>query len=191
MADARRSGSYAPTSGRISVAQRRRSMADTLRTRIYTERKACGWPVRKMAEVLRSLADDLGRLPSVSSLTRMIRGWEAGKHVPSEMYRLLYCRAFTMTEDELFGRLNTPPTQQLWDEIGSNGTIAEVDESGSERTGPVSLIISISLPYIPGRVVIEVSEPSLHDLSDHEEFQEETITGYLRLLPARGGRFRP
>jgi transcriptional regulator with XRE-family HTH domain len=70
---------------------------------IRSERKERGWPVRKMAEVLRGAADDPEILPPVYALVRMIRGWEAGKHVPSETYRLLYCKAFGKSEDWLFG----------------------------------------------------------------------------------------
>ncbi len=70
---------------------------------ICTERKKRGWPVRKMAEVLCGVADNPADLPPVYALVRMIRGWEVGKHKPSEVYRLLYCRVFGMTEDQLFG----------------------------------------------------------------------------------------
>ncbi len=70
---------------------------------ICTERKKRGWPVRKMAEVLCGAADNPADLPPIYALVRMIRGWEVGKHKPSKVYRLLYCRVFGMTEDQLFG----------------------------------------------------------------------------------------
>lgn len=96
----------------MQPASRTPTVADTLRLRIWAERKARGWPARKMAEVLRSLADDPDSLPPIYALIRMIRGWEAGKHTPSEMYRLLYCKAFGMTEDELFGEPTPLPVKE-------------------------------------------------------------------------------
>ncbi|HEY6314127.1 MAG TPA: helix-turn-helix transcriptional regulator [Streptosporangiaceae bacterium] len=70
---------------------------------IRAERRERGWPVRKMAEMLCGATDNPDDLPPVYALVRMIRGWEAGQHRPSEMYRLLYCRVFGMAEDVLFG----------------------------------------------------------------------------------------
>jgi transcriptional regulator with XRE-family HTH domain len=165
------SHSDAGENGRVVPVRRRRSAADVLRTRIYTERKARGWPARKMAEVLRGLADAPDRLPSVCSLIRMIRGWEAGKHVPSELYRLLYCKSFAMTEDELFGdRSELLITQPTVDKgtcrppvEGALWGYATTGEPAPERTGPVSLVISLSLPYVPGRLVIDMSGSYMED----------------------------
>ena len=70
---------------------------------IRAEREKRGWPVRKMAEMLRGTADNPDGLLPVYALVGMIREWEAGRHRPGEMYRLLYCRVFGMTEDLLFG----------------------------------------------------------------------------------------
>ncbi|MEV4113700.1 XRE family transcriptional regulator [Nonomuraea sp. NPDC049695] len=53
-----------------------------------------------MARRLKAVAD--GPLPTVTDLTRMIRGWERGDHYPSERYRLLYARALNTTEAHLF-----------------------------------------------------------------------------------------
>ena len=153
------SRSGAGTNARGVPARRKRSAADVLRTRIYSERKARGWPARKMAEVLRSLADDPGSLPPVYALIRMIRGWEVGRHVPSERYRLLYCKSFTMTEDQLFG----DPCVSLAGRPAADAGICRIPVDGARwgyaeiagpapgRMGPVSLVISLSLPYVPGR----------------------------------------
>lgn len=181
-ADDSRSGAGENTQG--GPARRERSAADVLRTRIYTERKARGWPARKMAEVLRSLADDPDSLPPVYALTRMIRGWEAGKHAPSELYRLLYCKSFTMTEEELFGG----PCDSLTGQPAADAGIcripvdvarwgrAEITGPALERMGPVSLVISLSLPYVPGRLVIDISDSSMddRDVNDSAHFLEAT-----------------
>ena len=176
-------------------ARRKRSAADVLRTRIYTERKARGWPARKMAEVLRSLADDPARLPPVYALIRMIRGWEAGKHVPSEMYRLLYCKSFAMTEDELFSEPGVSLMRQPAADAGicsipvdgARWGYAEIAEPAPECTGRVSLVISLSLPYVPGRLVIDISGSSVNDrqVSDNANFLE-AATGHLTLVPRDG-----
>jgi hypothetical protein len=170
-------------------AKRQRSAADTLRTRIYTERKTRGWPARKMAEAIRSLADDPGSLPAIHTLIRMIRAWESGKHVPSELYRLLYCKVFTMTEDELFGENSDDDdtgTCRIPVELAAAGYAAE---PVPEPVGPVSLVISMSLPYLPGRVVIQFSEPSQNsrDLTGSGNLQE-AASGYLTLVPNVTGR---
>jgi hypothetical protein len=75
--------------------------AEMVRTRIRAERKARYWSVRAMAERLRMAADAPGMMPHIQSLVRMIRQWEAGTRKPGEQYRLLYCKVFGMTEDEL------------------------------------------------------------------------------------------
>ncbi len=79
--------------------------------RLKAERKARLWSGRKMAEVLRASADDPGRVPHVQpSLIRMLRHWESGAHFPSEEYRFLYCKAFGMSEEELFWSGEEPLT---------------------------------------------------------------------------------
>jgi transcriptional regulator with XRE-family HTH domain len=171
-------------------ARRVRSAADVLRTRIYTERKARGWPARKIAEVLRSLADKPDSLPSVYILIRMIRGWESGRHVPGELYRLLYCKAFAMTEDELFGDSCDPPNSPVADAGICRIPVdvarwdgAEITLSAPARMEAVSLVISLSLPYVPDRLVINISQSSTgdRDVNDIADFPEATA-GHLTLL---------
>ena len=81
-------------------------MADSPRwaTRIRTERKARSWDVHSMARHLRVAAgDDRAGLPDHESLVRSIRRWESQAiAMLSERYRLLYCRAFSVTEGVLF-----------------------------------------------------------------------------------------
>jgi hypothetical protein len=58
-----------------------------------------------MAVELRKAADQETRacLPSLESLQRYVRGYEAGLHQPGDLYAELYCRAFGLDHDALFG----------------------------------------------------------------------------------------
>ena len=58
-----------------------------------------------MAVRLRAAADDQIRadLPAVESIRRYVRDYEAGRHVPGDLYAELYCRAFGLTHGMLFG----------------------------------------------------------------------------------------
>jgi len=62
-----------------------------------------------MAEKLRAAADDPNEIPHIEpGLVRMVRSWEKGDYKPSETYRLLYCKVFGVSEEELFGDDVTP-----------------------------------------------------------------------------------
>ncbi|MCG5215279.1 hypothetical protein [Streptosporangium sp. KLBMP 9127] len=72
-------------------------------TRIRTERKARLWDVHTMARHLRRTAGN-DPLPDHEALVRSIRRWESGKITAlTERYRLLYCGAMGLDEDDLFG----------------------------------------------------------------------------------------
>jgi hypothetical protein len=71
-----------------------------------------------MAVRIRDAADGETRavLPSVESVQRYVRGYEAGEHSPSDLYAELYCRALGMTHDTLFGA--SAATQAPgWDQV--------------------------------------------------------------------------
>ncbi|MGS2644247.1 hypothetical protein [Streptosporangium sp. LJ11] len=72
--------------------------------RLRVERCARLWSQKEMAKRLAEVADEWARerLPARDSLVRSIKGWEAGRHKPKNPYLTLYCRAFDMTEAELF-----------------------------------------------------------------------------------------
>jgi len=59
-----------------------------------------------MAVRLRDAADEhtRARLPSVENIKRRVRGHESGEHYPGDVYVELYCRAFGLTCEALFGR---------------------------------------------------------------------------------------
>jgi transcriptional regulator with XRE-family HTH domain len=155
---------------------------DISATRIYMERKARCWPVRKMAEVLRAMADDPGNLPPVYALIRMIYRWETGKHVPSELYRLLYCKSFAMTEDDLFTH---PHIRQIPDAAHTCRIPVEIARRDyGEITGPVSLAISLTLPCIPDRVVIDISvSPAGERGTAGSAHSPQAAAGHLTLVP--------
>src|SRR6266567_677681 len=85
--------------------------------RLREERLKRLWSQKVMAVRLRAAADDQTRaaLPAVGSIQRYVRDYEAGRHVPGDLYSELYCRAFGLTQDILFGSTNgrSPTTVHL------------------------------------------------------------------------------
>ncbi|MEW9533220.1 transcriptional regulator [Microbispora sp. NPDC049125] len=78
--------------------------------RLRAERRERLWTQRDMAKHLAEAADarTRDRFPERESLVRMIKDWEAGRHQPKDPYRVLYSRAFDISEDELFGNPRLP-----------------------------------------------------------------------------------
>lgn len=72
--------------------------------RLRSERLQRGMTVNDVAEGFRVAASDRERqrLPALKDLRRMIRGYEAGEHVPGPDRQVLYCRLFEMSEADLF-----------------------------------------------------------------------------------------
>ncbi|GAA1594061.1 hypothetical protein GCM10009678_90270 [Actinomadura kijaniata] len=73
--------------------------------RLRDERTKRLWSQKKMARNLINAADAKTRagLPSIESVQRYVRGYEAGNHMPGDLYAELYCRAFGLSHDALFG----------------------------------------------------------------------------------------
>ncbi|WP_433356249.1 hypothetical protein ACQP25_19480 [Microtetraspora malaysiensis] len=73
--------------------------------RLRAERRTRLWSQKDMARRLVEAADDdvRARLPSRESIVRRIKAYEAGHNQPDDPYRLLYARAFSLSENELFG----------------------------------------------------------------------------------------
>jgi transcriptional regulator with XRE-family HTH domain len=94
----------------------RRVQAD----RIRTERKACGWDKPEMARQLAHAAGEArSSLPDHETLLGYVKRWERGAVGISERYRMLYARAFGMTEDELFDVPEDDPSSEGDDAAGS------------------------------------------------------------------------
>jgi transcriptional regulator with XRE-family HTH domain len=92
--------------------------------RIRAERKARGWDKPEMARRLaRAAGDTRGSLPDHDSLLTYVKRWERGTVGISERYRLLYCRAFDMAEEDLFAS----PQPILTEEPGTGDGLEVVE----------------------------------------------------------------
>ncbi|MGP3966018.1 helix-turn-helix domain-containing protein [Nonomuraea sp. 3N208] len=75
-------------------------------TRLLSARTTRGWSQRDLARELIKVSDK--HLPELASIIRRIRGHETGEHRPDAFYTKLYCKAFGLTEDQLFGTVIKP-----------------------------------------------------------------------------------
>jgi hypothetical protein len=73
--------------------------------RLRDERRRRLWSQKTMAVRLIRAADANTRrgLPSVESVQRYVRAYEAGDHKPGDLYAELYCRVFGLSPTALFG----------------------------------------------------------------------------------------
>ncbi|MFF3440377.1 hypothetical protein [Streptosporangium sp. NPDC002721] len=78
--------------------------------RLRDERRNRLWPQREMARRLVEAADEetRGRLPARETIIRRVKAYEAGHNQPGDPYRVLYARAFRITEAELFQEEHQP-----------------------------------------------------------------------------------
>lgn len=74
--------------------------------RLLAARTTRNWSQRELAQELVKVAGK--PLPEPANLIRRIRGHETGEHRPDAFYTQLYCRAFDLTEDQLFGTVIRP-----------------------------------------------------------------------------------
>ncbi|MEV0381783.1 helix-turn-helix transcriptional regulator [Nonomuraea sp. NPDC050643] len=80
--------------------------------RLLAARNTKGWSQRDLARELTKVSDK--PLTELPNLIRRIRGHETGEHRPDVFYTTLYCKAFGLTEDQLFGTVIKPvPTLAL------------------------------------------------------------------------------
>ena len=104
------------------------------------QREARGWSRREQARRLIQAGRDAGdtAMPSVDDMTHNTRRWERGDNEPTERYKLYYCKTFEIPATE-FGA-TAPRTDAL-------SPIATVNAHG----------LSVSVGYVSGRLVIEIS----------------------------------
>lgn len=104
------------------------------------QREARGWSRREQARRLVQAGRDAGdtAMPSVDDMARSTRRWERGDNEPTERYRLYYCKTFEIPAAE-FGA-TAPRTEAL-------APMATVHAHG----------LTVSLGYMSGRLVIEIS----------------------------------
>ena len=81
--------------------------------RLRQERTRRLWSQKITAIRLRDAADRQTRatLPDVESIQRYVRAYEAGRHFPGDLYAELYCRAFGLTREGLFGASSARQTE--------------------------------------------------------------------------------
>jgi transcriptional regulator with XRE-family HTH domain len=107
--------------------------------RIRTERRAQGWDKPEMARRLAHAAGEArGSLPSHERLLSYVKRWERGDVEDiSERYRLLYARAFGMSEEALFGE--------------DGGDVDRRDFVGSSLAAGFTLALPTGAGFEPGR----------------------------------------
>ncbi|WP_433347651.1 hypothetical protein ACQP25_30830 [Microtetraspora malaysiensis] len=95
--------------------------------RLRSEREERLWDIPEMARQLRQVAAG-APLPDVDNLSRMIKKWESGKHLPGERYQLLYSRAFGVGRTALFETApeRARPEPELLDVVGVADEIARM-----------------------------------------------------------------
>jgi transcriptional regulator with XRE-family HTH domain len=126
------------------------------------QREARGWSRREQARRLIQAGRETGdtSMPSVDGVYHNIHRWERGENEPTERYKLYYCKTFEIPVTE-FGT-KAPGTDAL-------SPIATVNAHG----------LSVSLGYVSGRLVIEISG------LDTEEAEAEPGSG-LSLVTSPG-----
>ena len=104
------------------------------------QRETRGWSRREQARRLIRAGRDAGdtAMPSVDGVYHNIHRWERGDNEPTERYKLYYCKTFEIPVIE-FGT-TAPRTDAL-------SPIATVNTHG----------LSVSVGYVSGRLVIEIS----------------------------------
>jgi transcriptional regulator with XRE-family HTH domain len=104
------------------------------------QREARGWSKKEQARRLIQAGRDAGdtAMPSVENVYHNIHRWERGDNEPTERYKLYYCKTFEVPVTE-FGATarGTDPLSQ----------IALINAHG----------LSVSLQYVAGRLVIDIS----------------------------------
>jgi hypothetical protein len=104
------------------------------------QRETQGWSRREQARQLIRVGREAGdtAMPGVDGVYHNIHRWERGDNEPTERYKLYYCKTFEIPVTE-FGT-TAPRTDAL-------SPIATVNTHG----------LSVSVGYVSGRLVIEIS----------------------------------
>lgn len=79
--------------------------------RLRDERLQRLWSQKGTAIRLRDAADEHTRatLPGIESIQRYVRAYEAGQHIPGDLYAELYCRIFGLPRAVIFGDFPRSP----------------------------------------------------------------------------------
>jgi hypothetical protein len=159
--------------------------------RLRQERTRRLWSQKITAVRLRAAADEQTRavLPSVDSIQRYVRDYEAGKHFPGDLYSELYCRAFGLTRDELFGISHA--VQEQDDEPGHHFTenearsltswiaVTNISDDAIEHLAQTAALLSETHTQRPPTVLLgEV-------VQTHRQIQNILRSGKQRLRQTR------
>jgi hypothetical protein len=131
--------------------------------RLREERLRRLWSQKIIAARLRDAADDYTRtqLPSIENIKRRVRCHEAGENYPGDLYIELYCRAFGLTREALFGSHpaseTSVPTEQDAAGLATWITTSNTsDEAISQIDGARAALAEAHTRLPPGRVLADV-----------------------------------
>ena len=104
------------------------------------QREARGWSRKEQARRLIQAGRDAGdtSMPSVDGVYHNIHRWERGDNEPTERYKLYYCKTFEI------------PVTEFGAKAPRSGTLSQIATVNAHG-------LSVSLGYVSGRLVIEIS----------------------------------
>ena len=154
--------------------------------RLREERTRRLWSQKLTAINLRNAADDETRavLPSVEIIQRYIRAYEAGKHFPGDLYAELYCRAFGLTHELLFGTLATTEPERLPTKYDARslidwiGTTNVSDDAINKIEEACTLLVETHTQQPPAQLLTDVTRL-------HEQIQQLLRSGKQRFGQTR------
>jgi transcriptional regulator with XRE-family HTH domain len=165
--------------------------------RLRQARISRGWSQRKLAQKLEARAGATERaLPARESLVRMIRGWEAGDHLPEPFHRWLLARVLDIAEEELFepsdGTLVMVSARGI--STAQWGLLTRIaatlqrlkGDTDMERRALLRLLAGLGLgavlpdPEPWERLSSVLKRPSSIDLATIEDLEAETVALYRR-----------
>jgi hypothetical protein len=159
--------------------------------RLRQERIRRLWSQKATAIHLRNAADAQTRavLPAIDSIQRYVRDYEAGKHLPGDLYSELYCRAFGLTREALFGmpqrspehitRLDRGPTEYDALSLTSWITATNTSDHAITQIGQATSRLSETHTQLPpAQLLTDV-------IRIHQQIQSLLRTGRQRLSQTR------
>ncbi len=150
--------------------------------------------VDALAEAFRDAASDRDRqyLPKLEDLRRMIRGYEAGEHVPRGRNRMLYCAVFDIADAELFSARGTdvaagdPVDDEIEAlELARRASASDVGAETIRRLEAAVDDLAVAYPRTPPAELVERVRRHLAYVSGHLDARK-TLGEHQRLLVIGG-----